>query len=204
MPEKPTTSGCPTCGRPCPDCGSVCPTCAATFRPRTLKQVYCSRDCWRRRPRHIDRFWSRVAVTGGVDGCWEWQGYRNRRGYGQTSYEGRMMPTHRLSWELAYGPIPDGLLVRHSCDNPPCVRVDHLSLGTSADNKHDSVSRGRHAHGERAGNAKLTAADVLEIRRRYIHGDETHRSLAAEFGVANTRIHAILTGRSWKHLDPQQ
>lgn len=77
-------------------------------------------------------------------GCLEWTGHSNEKGYGQISFEGRLVMTHRLAWELANGPIPDGLLVRHfACDNPPCCEPTHLRLGTFTDNTADMTSQGR-------------------------------------------------------------
>lgn len=78
-----------------------------------------------------------------ADGCWEWTGTRVEFGYGQIIRDGRRLRAHRVAYEIAYGPIPDGLVVRHKCDNPPCVRPDHLELGTRADNNQDRENRGR-------------------------------------------------------------
>lgn len=90
-----------------------------------------------------DRFWLKVKRT---RGCWIWTGSVNAKGYGQMS-QGRRglrpLQTHRVSWQLHYGQIPDGLLVLHSCDNPRCVRPDHLFLGTAADNTADMVAKER-------------------------------------------------------------
>ena len=92
-----------------------------------------------------DRFWSKVRKADG-DGCWEWMGARVKTGYGQIgrSRTRQLIATHRLSWELYRGAIPSGLCVCHRCDNPRCVRPDHLFLGTQADNIHDMVAKGRH------------------------------------------------------------
>lgn len=89
-------------------------------------------------PRFSRTFWDFVEKTH-EHGCWTWQGSRDRKGYGRWS---RVL-THRHSWSLANGPIPDGLWVLHHCDNPPCVNPRHLYLGTVVENVRDSVARGR-------------------------------------------------------------
>jgi hypothetical protein len=144
-----------------------------------------------------------VTLSNEPDGCTEWTGNRDANGYGRIGVEQRPVLVHRLAWELAHGPIPAGLHVLHRCDNPPCVRLDHLSLGTQADNMRDTVTRGRHVQGDRVGTAKLTEANVLEIRRRYAAGGVTQKSLAAEFGVKPPAIQAIINRRKWRHLEPQ-
>lgn len=76
-------------------------------------------------------------------GCIEWLGGKMTRGYGMVWHEGRQWYAHRLAWTLANGPIPDGLLIMHSCDNRACVNVEHMALGTVADNAADMVAKGR-------------------------------------------------------------
>ena len=90
------------------------------------------------------RFWAKVDVRGDDD-CWEWTGCRKPSGYGQLNL-GKGKPrgaAYRLSYEWAKGPIPEGQVVMHSCDNPPCVNPAHLSVGTQRDNALDMVSKGR-------------------------------------------------------------
>jgi hypothetical protein len=125
------------------------------------RTVFCSRRCmtigmrqryqdgWR------DRFWARVAKG---DDCWEWQGPRNARGYGYGSVRSKTTFAHRIAWEIVNGPIPKGMVVRHSCDNPPCVNPAHLLLGLPRDNSADMVARGRAARGPANGNSHARRA----------------------------------------------
>ena len=76
-------------------------------------------------------------------GCWEWNGNRNHRGYGKFDINGRRYRAHRVAWERAHGPIPPGMFVCHHCDNPPCINLTHLFLGTPMDNVHDAMRKGR-------------------------------------------------------------
>lgn len=89
------------------------------------------------------RFWSKVQMG---PSCWVWEGARNRGGYGTFRRGSVVIKAHRAAWEFCYGPIPEGLCVLHKCDNPPCVRPDHLFLGTVADNAQDRVAKGRDGH----------------------------------------------------------
>jgi hypothetical protein len=152
----------------------------------------------RRYPPIEDRLWSRV--TKGL-GCWEFQGGRNGQGYGSIGWNGVSRRAHRVAWALTYGPIPDGLDVLHHCDNPPCVRPDHLFLGTDADNVADRERKGRNKvpRGEQQGSAKLTNAEASRLRQLYYQGVPSP-VLAAEFGLHRTVVWRIATGRSWKHL----
>lgn len=98
----------------------------------------------------MPRFWSQVEKTAG---CWNWTGALNTHGYGHIRVHSKWAPTHRFSWELSNGLIPDGLSVLHHCDNRRCVRPDHLFLGTALDNVRDMHAKGRDRHSRARGAA---------------------------------------------------
>jgi hypothetical protein len=166
--------------------GPTCETCGAVCRKR--KARLC-RSCYRAAPRTTRerRFWAKV-TTG--DGCWEWAGYTDSYGYGQLQ-TGLKEPAHRVSWEINVGPIPEGLQVLHHCDNPPCVRPDHLFLGTQSDNIKDMWAKGRGQSG-----AILTVADVRAIRQGAALGQQMPE-MAQTYGVSTTAIRDVVTGRRW-------
>jgi DNA-binding CsgD family transcriptional regulator len=138
----------------------------------------------RRRPL-AERFWSRVHKN---RGCWIWSGSRNRRGYGTINYDGnRPALTHRVAWELTNGPIPEGMHVLHRCDNPACVRIDHLFLGTDLDNVRDMDRKGRRVNA----NQRLSPEQVDEIRQML--GVASQRSIAEKFGVDQSTISRLVT-----------
>jgi hypothetical protein len=198
----------------------ICVTCGASFRrPPSSRDKNCSRACSvAHRGKQSDealagRFWGKVNKT---DGCWLWtgkmmSGESNKRfPYGQLNVKHRNLMAHRISYELTCGPIPPGMMVLHRCDNPICVRSDHLFLGTHQDNMDDMKAKGRsptgyvapekRPRGERIGNATLTADTVLEIRSRYIPGRFGCKRLAQEYGISATHIKRIVRRRAWEHL----
>lgn len=134
------------------------------------------------------------------NGCIVWIGpAHDAMGYGRIRIGRRMVYIHRAAWEAARGPVPDGAVVRHTCDNPPCINVDHLTLGTQAENVADMFTRGRvDRHGERNNSARLTTTQVAQIRARRT-GGETQRALAREFGVSESQISNIIRNRHWRN-----
>ncbi len=145
----------------------------------------------------IRRFWPKVDVRGATE-CWPWLGAENS-GYGfffRSSKPRRWYKAHRFSYELHYGPIPDGLCVCHHCDNPSCCNPAHLFLGTRADNNRDRANKGRGApqDGQRNHNAKLTDVQVAEIRERYAVGGVSQQALADMFEVKQPQISRLVRG----------
>jgi hypothetical protein len=140
---------------------------------------------------------SKVVWNGGEDECWTWEGLKDRKGYGRfVNTDTSQISAHRFSWEYFRGLIPGGLCVLHRCDNPPCVNPDHLFLGTRADNMADALKKRRIPLGEERPNSKLTLADAATIRE-WAPAGWTQRDLAAAFGVSQSLVSAILSGKAW-------
>ena len=141
-------------------------------------------------------------------GCWLWDGAHNTYGYGvmakqqaKTKYDG-CYPAHRLSYAHYKGPIPEGAVVRHTCDVRCCVNPDHLLLGTPKQNGEDMARRGRSLRGKKNPKAKLTGPQVREIRR--LRGAVTQQKLADRFHVSRTTISHIHTNRVWAWMAPNK
>jgi hypothetical protein len=149
------------------------------------------------------RFWSKVNKT---PTCWLWTGTFYPTGYGILrvtfpNSPSRNLRAHRVSWELHFGPIPEGMWVLHRCDVRACVRPDHLLLGTNADNIADMLRRERQSRGESNGTSKLTENQVRAMRAEYAAGGISQPALAKRYGIAPGTIEGILHRRSWKHVD---
>lgn len=149
-------------------------------------------------PHQIDLFWTKVERREPGE-CWMWRAGLSQRGYGKIAFGGsqkqRHYRAHRVALYLATG--IDGDVAIHSCDTPACVNPAHLRWGTIAENNADCMAKRRHAHGDRQWLAKLTSAQVDEIRRRYTPGSSS--ALAKEFGVNRSYIWSIATHRTRRH-----
>lgn len=135
-------------------------------------------------------------ITDLLEPCLEWEGARNTAGYGHQKIKGKFLDVHRVVWANANGPIPEGMLIMHLCDNPPCYRLSHLRLGTTQDNVDDKVSKGRTYRGAAHHSAKLTEDRVLAIRE----DTRTGAVVAQEYGVSTSLIHQVRRRAIWKHL----
>jgi len=156
----------------------ICPSMIAIVCP----------NCYHHSPRSTkeEKFWLYVDKS---KECWEWCGAVHPVGYGSFSAHSFV---HRYSYELAYGPIPDGMWVCHKCDNRLCVRPSHLFLGTPADNTADMLSKGRNRR-------KLSAQEVIDLRIENDNGT-THADLARKYKVSISAIKKIVNSTTWKHV----
>ncbi|CAN7410832.1 HNH endonuclease signature motif containing protein [Caballeronia sp. LjRoot31] len=129
--------------------------------------------------------------------CRVWTLGRDSDGYGRKTVLGKRCRAHRLSYELHFGPIPNGLIVRHACDNPACINPTHLLLGTHADNMRDKRDRDRASKGESHVNAKLNDDVVDMIRSLYVsrHPEYGGAALGRRFGVTGQQVGRIAGGR---------
>lgn len=153
------------------------------------------------------RLWRQVDKTA-PNGCWEWTGHLNGHGYGKINVGGgKASGTHRVSWEVSRGPIPQGMYVCHHCDNRKCVNPGHLFLGTAGDNNADTSAKGRARGGgskpghkgqvgEKNSRAILTAEQAKSIRA----SSEPVKELVARYGVGRATIYAIRQGRIWRDV----
>lgn len=132
-------------------------------------------------------------------GCWVWTGTLTDTGYGEVKVSGIKSLAHRIAYTCAKGLIPEGMMVRHSCDIPCCVNPNHLSVGSQMDNMDDMKSRSRQSRGTHRPKAKLSDSDVVEIRRLIARG-VPQSSIASRFGVSQPRISKINTGKIWSHV----
>jgi len=139
------------------------------------------------------KFWLDVNRSWRPDSCWIWEGKTYRNGYGcyRQSKKGHL--AHRVSYELNHGPIPEGMLVCHKCDNPGCVNPDHLFAGTQSDNIQDMLRKGREnpARGEKSGRSKLAQGDVDSIRKM-ARGGRRQKDIAELFSVSPKQISVIV------------
>lgn len=131
-------------------------------------------------------------------GCRLWLGATDAAGYGKIRHYGPMAAAHRVSWQIAFGPIPNGLIICHKCDVPACINPAHLFLGTHADNAADRDIKGRRIapRGERNPLSKLTAAEVRSIRL----DARRQADIAFDFGIGQAHVSAIKRGAVWSGM----
>ena len=147
----------------------------------------------------VRRFWSYVDKTA-AGGCWTWNGYTIKDGYGRFRISRHNVLAHRFSFLLANGFLTLQPIL-HSCDNPPCVNPQHLRNGTHAENMREARERGRIKNvlrGSQVKLAKLTETDIPLIRQMLTDG-LTNQAIADQFGVSQVAISRISLGKTWRH-----
>ena len=156
----------------------------------------------------INRFWAKVDKNGITMShmdtpCWNWTACKTDKGYGLFWLDGRSVKAHRMSWIITNGTIPQhdsshGWCVIHNCDNPSCVRPNHIRLGTNQDNMDDKMERGRNADtaGEKHWRSQLTNVEVIRIRQSPL----PRKVLASHYSVNCATITKIINRQSWQHI----
>ena len=145
----------------------------------------------------MDRFLPNVDRSGA---CWLWTGKRDVDGYGVFYFDGGDYRAHRVAYEFAFDQAPGSKCVCHRCDNPSCVRPDHLFLGTSEENTADRNAKGRQARGRSVPQSKLSDTQVIEIRRALSTGAK-QVAIARAYGVSQALISSIKCGIAWRHVE---
>ena len=151
-----------------------------------------------------DRVWMHV-VHDAVTDCDIFTGCKDTHGYGQIKNKGKNILVHRWVLENSKGPIPNGMCVLHSCDTPACVNVEHLRLGTHAENMKDKHFRGRsnnvpRGHTHKRPRAKVTEEQVVAIKVA-LAAKKSQISQAVRFGVSRNLISEIYLEKTWRHLN---
>lgn len=200
-------------GSPCKQCGTDTRATESWLARGYGK--FCSSECSRAYRLSdaavAERFWAKVDKAGPapphrpeLGPCWIWLGSQLPDGYGRIHAWGRLWPAHQLAWRLTYGAIPAGLWGLHHCDTPPCVRPEHLFLGTNGDNMRDMVTKGRgvtpRLQGEQHQSARLTEKDVRDILARPSSGRGHIVALAHEFKVSQSTVSDVLRRVTWTHI----
>lgn len=187
-----------------------CEHCGAEFqvRPSYERIRFCGKPCFlehsKEQPLEV-RFWNAV-VKGEGDECWLWTGSKGKSGYGvigqSRSDGGGILKSHRVSWEIANGPITNGLWVLHKCDVRLCVNPDHLFLGTPKDNTQDCVRKGRHnpPRGEKCKGSRTHDGHVRAMRLLYDNNLASINDLAEWFGISPNPVWKIVNRKAWKHV----
>lgn len=170
----------------------VCPNCKVDFNSIYGRAVYCSVEC--RAAGRYPSIATRLAEKSlrAENGCLVWQAALDNWGYGIVRHNGRMRKSHRVAWELVNGPIPEDKIVCHTCDNPQCIEVSHLWLGTNKENRDDMVKKGRQRvlYGPDNPSYKLTPELIAEILAECTAGKPKHQ-IAWDFGLAHSTVYNI-------------
>ena len=142
------------------------------------------------------KFLSQIEIS---DGCWAWLGATRTGGYGEfwSDSPKRLLASHRISWGLHFGDIPEGLSVLHKCDNPRCVNPEHLFVGTQADNIHDMVRKGRKRGGAPTGEKHFRAVLSSAASKELLEATGTIREISRRFSVSLSTVKRVRAKTHW-------
>lgn len=188
----------------------ICGSCSKEFHTAVRKRKYCSKACFGLSCRGRRKNKGMPITHGKIEmipfcGCWIWTGSYDKDGYGKITIGKKAYRAHRLSYCEYHGIEHEsisGYLVLHSCDNPSCVNPNHLKLGTQQENMDEMSARGRSLRGERSRCHILTEDQVKEIRATCVVRSRQfgYAALGKKYGVHLATIHAIVSGRNWRHV----
>lgn len=206
-----------------------------------VKKIWHSKELVKPEGKDLDRFWSYLTKEGplpdqtnpfykGLGPCWAWIGPKSTHGYGSIAINRRPKLAHRMSYAVAHGRTPAGVMILHKCDNKLCVNPEHLAVGDAWDNMADRDRKGRQASGDRNGSrtkpenlrrgenhpkrlrpeetprgeehgrARVTEAQVIEMRRRFDAGEVRIFELVRETQLEKSTVRSIVRRKNWKHL----
>ncbi len=190
----------------CPECGRDFPRPPGYGHDRWFKAELCSLSCSSQRGNRqraerraanfmaiFDQQIDRTPGQGPKGECWEWQGLRYSGGYGRISFQNKSLKSHRIAL-FGLGDYDNPLMACHTCDNPPCVRPDHLFAGTNLENTQDKMAKGRHY-----GNHRLTEEQAKAI----LDDPRTYKVIAGEYGISLSNVGAIKQRLTWKGLSDE-
>lgn len=152
----------------------------------------------------LDRFYLKTKLDSKT-GCIEWIGSINAWGYGCFSYKCKSHLAHRFIYQSINEVDISGMLICHHCDNPKCVNINHLFIGTNQDNVNDMMKKGRWIplKSHEAYFSKLNYEDIDKIRSEIKNG-KSNRSLALKFNVSDSTISSIKLNRTWKNIQQHE
>lgn len=159
----------------------------------------------------IERFFAKIDIPydNMLLGCWEWKGWKGKKGYGRINIKNKFYRSNRFSYLIFHKKFPDNFSC-HTCDNPGCVNPLHLFDGTAQENITDMMEKGRHKYnsifknehpiGSKNLNSKLTEEQVKDIRSRDYSKHGSRVKVAKEFNTTHTNIYKILERKLWTHI----
>jgi len=139
-----------------------------------------------------ERFWEKVDIKS-IDECWPWKAALDGKGYGQIRSKGKQLISSRIAWELTNGPIPEGMLILHKCDNRTCCNPNHLYIGTHSDNMQDRENRNRAPN---AGRPPSIPNEIIKTIKQLYKEGNSQMSMSRQFGISQPYISYILHGKA--------